>query len=590
MDHAATERIQASLRMVIVQSSLRCLDGEAAHAFGYRGSYDEDGIHAALSPVAATIQAHARGYVVRRRLYENQEQARCRWIEYHLSARNTAAARALGWLPRRIADARKGSPPESAKLLLRDDERRAAKGGSSPKPEPAGAVHRSAALDFPRFLAAVHVAAYHGWTATSTPRAQLPNILLWGYTWVPFFFLLSGFVLFFSKAQAEGSSVQKAREFGFTGKGKAWLWLWKRWVAVYPLFLLSLVLGVWGVPLFAHPHGQWMELLNMLLMLQAWAVELRCTDTTTLCVYVVWNEPAWFVSALFWCWLTFPFAYRQLHRMGFYSVCLCGGLLYAISCWELVVWPNLPAELLLQADRIGAITARNPLANANKFLLGAVLGRLLLLRCHVLVPDTAQVTAPEPEAYITTQPPRQQAYVLQLQRLPCWIAFAATPTTAAILACFFLLNPDQTLGREAIIVGLYSLLIVSLAAGRDPLARLLEWPVLAWWGKLSYAIYILHSSVLAFTSQLTMREGWLPDEQYRLKAFFPILLLFALLGHFGVERPTAAFYGKPPAWLCGGFCARVQSYDEEERRARRARVLPDGSLPVSHQLHSQLAV
>jgi hypothetical protein len=121
---------------------------------------------------------------------------------------------------------------------------------------------------------------------------------------VPFFFLLSGFVLFFSKAQAEGSSVQKAREFGFTGKGKAWLWLWKRWVAVYPLFLLSLVLGMWGVPLFAHPHGQWMELLNMLLMLQAWAVELRCTDTTTLCVYVVWNEPAWFVSALFWCWLT----------------------------------------------------------------------------------------------------------------------------------------------------------------------------------------------------------------------------------------------------------------------------------------------
>jgi hypothetical protein len=199
---------------------------------------------------------------------------------------------------------------------------------------------------------------------------------------VPFFFLLSGFVLFFSKAQAEGSSVQKAREFGFTGKGKAWLWLWKRWVAVYPLFLLSLVLGVWGVPLFAHPHGQWMELLNMLLMLQAWAEELRCTDTTTLCVYVVWNEPAWFVSALFWCWLTFPFAYRQLHRMGFYSVCLCGGLLYAISCWELVVWPNLPAELLLQADRIGAITARNPLANANKFLLGAVLGRLLLLRCQ----------------------------------------------------------------------------------------------------------------------------------------------------------------------------------------------------------------
>lgn len=85
-------------------------------------------------------------------------------------------------------------------------------------------------------------------------------------------------------------------------------------------------------------------------------------------------------------------------------------------------------------------------------------------------------------------------------------------------------------------------------------------------------------------------QGWLPDEQYRLKAFFPILLLLALLGHFGVERPTAAFYGKPPAWLCGGICARVQSYDEEERRARRARVLPDGSLPVSHQLHSQLAV
>lgn len=431
---------------------------------------------------------------------------------------------------------------ESSELLLGERLRKpvkdcAAATTSAATEASSSTVHRSAALDFPRFLAAIHVATYHAWTSTSVPRSELPNFLLWGYTWVPFFFLLSGFVLFFSKAQAEGSSEVEASKFGFAGRGRAWLWLWKRWISMYPLFVLSLVLGLWGVPFFAHPEGMWMALVNMLLMLQAWAWELRCTEHVALCAYSVWNEPAWFVSALFFCWLTFPLAYRQLHRMG---GCACAALasgLYAVSFWELVTWRNLSFEQLQHAEQIGAIASRNPITNLNKFLLGAVLARLVLLRCHVSAPD--------------------QGRVLQMQRLPCCIAYAATPASTALLVCFVRLNPDTTEGREAIIVGLFGLLICSLAAGRDPLAQVLGLPCLAWWGKFSYGIYILHNAVLAFTSQLTMNEGYTLNANARNAAFFPVLFAFVLLGHYGVELPTAAFYKSPPAWLCGGCCART---------------------------------
>jgi len=335
---------------------------------------------------------------------------------------------------------------------------------------------------------------------------------------------------------------------------------------MYPLFLLSLVLGLWGVPYFTHPEGQWVSVINMLLMLQAWAWQLRCTEHVTLCTYAVWNEPAWFVSALFFCWLAFPMAYRQLHRMRTCACLVLAGLLYALSFWELVLWPNLSPQQLQHAEQIAAIVSRNPLANLYKFLLGAVLARLVLLRCHVVAPTDVSNSSGDAagSARSGDGPEARNANgcVLRLERLPCWVAFAATPATIALLVCFIRLNPDTTEGREALVVGLFCVLISSLAAGRDPLARLLQLPLLAWCGKLSYAIYILHNAVLAFTSQLTMNEGWTLNEQARNYVFFPILLAIALLGHYGVERPNAAFYKRPPSWLCGGCCAQVPRYSE----------------------------
>ena len=395
---------------------------------------------------------------------------------------------------------------------------------------------------------------YHALSNSS--REEQPNFILWGYTWVPFFFMLSGFVLFFSKAQQDGGSERLAREFGFAGKGAAWIWLWKRWISMYPLFVLSIVLGLWGVPEWSHPDGMWIALVNILLMLQAWAWDLSCTDRTTLCAYSVWNEPAWFVSALFFCWLVFPFAYRQLHRMQICSCMLLGSVLYALSFWELVVWPNLSAEQLRYSEQIGTIIARNPIANLNKFLIGAVLARLILLRCHVAAS------------------PSGDGRVLQLQRLPFVVAHAGSPAAVALVACFCSYNPDTTQGREAIIVGLYGTLICSLAAGRDPLARVLQWPAFAWWGRLSYAIYILHNAVLSYTNQLTADRNYAIDQGPRDRAFVPIVMVVALLGHYGIERPAASFYKAPPAWLCSGLCRRVPHYaaEQSERMASIATV------------------
>ena len=67
----------------------------------------------------------------------------------------------------------------------------------------------------------------------------------------------------------------------------------------------------------------------------------------------------------------------------------------------------------------------------------------------------------------TTPPASKLAF--RASGLPFIVRYAATPTCAALTTIFTYTDPDTIQGREAITVGLYSLLIVSLAAGVDPL-------------------------------------------------------------------------------------------------------------------------
>ena len=453
-----------------------------------------------------------------------QERLRLRWIEFYLCAHKPDAARALGWEPaaEHAAADSKGSPSSvaddleaGAPLIVRASST-AAKGAA-------------AALDFPRFLAALHIAAYH-LVAGVQPRDEMHNAIKWGFTWVPYFFVLSGFVS--TLAQAGKDARGGGARFAYCG-GDACAWLWKRLVGAYPLFALSCLLAVWRAAAHEWPAGAWVSLVPTLLFLQTWAPDSECTDTVAWCATQPWNEPAWFVSALFFCWLAFPLAYRATARLGGCGAAAAAAALLAVAIFYDPIWWTL-AELsnpgcyegsgddtdwcynyFARRRWLEVYLPRHPLISFVKFALGGCLARLTL-------------------AGAWSGPLR----------------YAATPAAAGVCALFFATDPDAVFFREAAVLPLFCLLIVGLAEGRDPLARVLQLRVLAWWGRLSYPVYILHTAVAITIKQLTSEPDYSTNVRRYLEGYFPLLIVVALLAHYGVEVPVAAHYRAPPRWWC----------------------------------------
>ena len=232
-----------------------------------------------------------------------QERLRLRWIEFYLCAHKPDAARALGWEPaaEHAAADSKGSPSsvaddlEAGALLIVRAWSTAVKGWRRRRrrpPPPPEAAPRRTALDFPRFLAALHISAYH-LVAGVQPRDEMHNAIKWGFMWVPYFFVLSGFVS--TLAQAGKDARGGGARFAYCG-GDACAWLWKRLVGAYPLFVLSCLLARWNSGAHEWPAGKWASLAPTLLFLQTWAPDLSA-PTPSPGARRSLEQPAWFVSA-----------------------------------------------------------------------------------------------------------------------------------------------------------------------------------------------------------------------------------------------------------------------------------------------------
>jgi peptidoglycan/LPS O-acetylase OafA/YrhL len=141
-----------------------------------------------------------------------------------------------------------------------------------------------------------------------------------GYASVSFFILLSGFVLAYNYA---GRSRK-----GELDKGRFWT---ARITRLYPIYLLSLVVGVQMLPVEhgAHTHGMfWAGVTLTPLLLQGWVPELA----------TFWNTPAWTMSAEGFFYLLFPWlaSLKRAERLsgllarmgGVWLIGLIPGLLY----------------------------------------------------------------------------------------------------------------------------------------------------------------------------------------------------------------------------------------------------------------------
>jgi peptidoglycan/LPS O-acetylase OafA/YrhL len=362
-----------------------------------------------------------------------------------------------------------------------------------------------------RFFAALGVVGYHFYCAPCEPNAPsfLGNLLQAGFSTVSLFFVLSGFILAYNYLGERGGFVGTRRDFYRA-----------RFARIYPIYLLALVVDL---PLFlrllplAEPAAAPGEVARIcvatLTLTQAWLEVGR----------PVWNAMAWTLSAEAFFYAVFPLLGVWLARQS--SRRLLG---VAVGAWLFGVAPFLAGALAssLGAQDSSSLAVRGlhawsqlpiqliPLLRLPEFVLGMCLGLLFCRRT------------------------RQGSETLRTAGL---LATGATIATLIIL-----LPPKPSpIVQLGVLVPLFALCIWLLACGvawkglwlgTRPLVRL---------GGASYALYLLHGSMMGFALALNTRTLSLPHNAVAL-LLVPVAVAASLfLFHF-VEEPARCWLRRAP--------------------------------------------
>jgi peptidoglycan/LPS O-acetylase OafA/YrhL len=182
------------------------------------------------------------------------------------------------------------------------------------------------ALTSMRGLAAVWVVVFHfqgDLYLLLPPLEALAPLLRLGHTAVPFFFLLSGYVLMLNYGDAF-RRVSARPYLGFVGK---------RFARVYPvhLFTLLALLGMvlvsrrLGLPYVESAHTAPAFFLNLALM-QTWVPDFEMS----------WNGPSWSISSEWFAYLIFPFFCPALSAIRSWKgavVAVVAGWAASVACY-----------------------------------------------------------------------------------------------------------------------------------------------------------------------------------------------------------------------------------------------------------------
>jgi peptidoglycan/LPS O-acetylase OafA/YrhL len=383
---------------------------------------------------------------------------------------------------------------------------------------PSRAVARLDGLTGLRFFAAIYVVAFHYATPAlvGAPRAVL-NIALSGYVAVDFFFILSGFILAYNYLKPDGALKGTKRQF----------WL-ARFARIYPAYALSFLICMpfaLRELLRAEPVGtalyHFCRSLGVAgVMQQSWLPWMA-----------MWgNAPAWSLSVEAFFYLVFPLLAPLVGRL---SVRACIPALLAMWLVGLAVptayvvkdhvspahatapgepsWaPGTPVERpwLATSARSHDLVMNDfrsmttPLARLPEFLVGVLLGRLLL-----------------------------GASALQRRR-------AGRCVVPALLLIVGLLamsdHIPKPILRNGLLAPLFCVVIFGMSGGGSWLERVLSKKAFVPLGEASYGAYILQTPL----ANLLAFEGG------SLLGFFgyaALLVGVSLLSFFKIETPARKF-------------------------------------------------
>lgn len=334
-----------------------------------------------------------------------------------------------------------------------------------------------AALTGLRFVAAFAVLLLHYRDAFGPLPPWLLSGIVGGQYGVTFFFVLSGFILTW-------------RYHGWFATGVDGLhygWFQRfRFARLFPVYLLGLLLDTPAHLAERAAAGAlrsdgalyWAAWLINALGLQAWVPRVPFA--------MFWNTPAWSVSAEWFFYAIFPFVTwfvagrlrsgRAL-AAGFVAAWLGGIALYAgviyLVTW---VWP-------VQGEPLYILLVYTPLLRCSEFIAGCVLGQWVL------------------------RAPPQQGRLGHDARLRHALLFGAIALVLLRVWMPAYTGPDRWLwlldvaAKYGAFVLPFAAIILALAAGRTVLHGWLERPAMVLLGEASYALYIIHWSVVTLVQQ-----------------------------------------------------------------------------------------
>jgi len=344
-------------------------------------------------------------------------------------------------------------------------------------------------------------------------RHGLANLVARGFVGVPFFFILSGFILTYAyvdkqRRDPEGAAVDR-RAF----------WI-ARFARIYPVYLFALVVAAVPMVYWSGPNGGCttnhpiISKITTPLLLQSW---VPCAQWT-------WNGPSWSLSVEAFFYLLFPFVavpIGRLGRRGLYGVMTFALVAYAlIIALYCVVNPGGENPLTMPRTVLLNTLTLNPLVHLPEFVVGVALGGLFARR--------------------RSDMPRARARLARFLS-PGPLSTLATIAIVGLLATGIV--PTVQLVADLLLTPLFAALIYTVAYNEGPIAAFFSLPPLLILGEASYALYLLHQPIWNWMDHLAPRLP-LTGSVRSIGLYFPVFLCIALGASLitlrAIERPARA--------------------------------------------------
>lgn len=371
-----------------------------------------------------------------------------------------------------------------------------------------------------RFFAAAYVVTYHyAADALRDAPAVVRNINACGPTAVSLFFVLSGVVLAYGSTDDEGRCAKPRRRF----------WL-DRFARIWPLFAVAAVLAMpldlgrlrheWGTTGAASLVYMVVHTVLALLLVQAFIPHLAVTA----------NGPGWSLSVEAFFYALFPWLVHRLRVHSTAQLVRRVAIFWTLSMAPvLVVWwlerrhPSLRTDRLAflgvditQGFVLERLVLNNPLFRLAEFCIGICVG-------HWLVARTRRTTVDVPRRGDRLRP----VEALTIGALAVFLV--AVAFTGALH------DPRELLMQSGYLAPVLAMVLVGIACGARPFARLLASKPLVQLGTASYALYIIQEPFHYYWTKIVKldlaRPVW-------FLVFFVLLLTASVLAERLIEKPA----------------------------------------------------